>query len=95
MDPMLSRWRAFMGWTYMAICIFDFIIAPILWSILQAMIRGRPDGQWHPITLEGAGLFHISMGTILGITAYGRTQEKLNGVADLPKLNTVDKEEKK
>jgi hypothetical protein len=39
--------------------------------------------QWQPITLQGAGLFHISMGAILGIAVYGRTQEKLNGVATI------------
>jgi len=32
-----------------------------------------------PITLQGAGLFHLAMGAILGIAAYGRTQEKLGG----------------
>ena len=35
--------------------------------------------QWQPITLQGAGLFHIAMGAVLGIAAYGRTQEKLGG----------------
>jgi hypothetical protein len=31
------------------------------------------------LTLQGAGLFHISMGAVLGLAAYGRTQEKLAG----------------
>jgi hypothetical protein len=31
------------------------------------------------LTLQGAGLFHIAMGAVLGIAAFGRTQEKLNG----------------
>jgi hypothetical protein len=35
--------------------------------------------QWNPLTLQGAGLFHIAMGAVLGIAAFGRTQEKLNG----------------
>ena len=35
--------------------------------------------QWVPITLQGGGLFHVAMGAVLGVTAYGRTQEKLNG----------------
>jgi hypothetical protein len=35
--------------------------------------------QWQPLTLQGAGLFHIAMGAVLGIAAYGRTQEKLGG----------------
>jgi hypothetical protein len=33
--------------------------------------------QWDPITLGGAGLFHVAMGAVLGIAAYGRTKEKL------------------
>jgi hypothetical protein len=35
--------------------------------------------QWNPLTLQGAGLFHIAMGAVLGIAAFGRTQEKLGG----------------
>jgi hypothetical protein len=78
-----SKWRPVMGWTYMAICIFDFILAPILWSILQAVFQGAINEQWQPLTLQGAGLFHISMGAVLGIAAYGRTKEKLNGFIDV------------
>jgi len=26
--------------------------------------------------LQGAGLFHLAMGAVLGIAAYGRTKEK-------------------
>jgi hypothetical protein len=29
------------------------------------------------LTLQGAGLFHMAMGAILGIAVYGRTQEKM------------------
>jgi hypothetical protein len=38
-----------------------------------------PITQWNPLTLQGAGLFHIAMGAVLGIAAFGRTQEKLGG----------------
>jgi hypothetical protein len=31
--------------------------------------------------LQGAGLFHVAMGAVLGIAAFGRTQEKLAGTA--------------
>lgn len=79
-DWMTKKWRPAMGWTYMATCIFDFIIAPILWSLIQVIGSGKVDMQWQPITLQGAGLFHIAMGAVLGIAAFGRTQEKLGGV---------------
>lgn len=70
-----------MGWTYMITCIFDFIVAPILWSLLQAYTGGVVTLQWQPLTLQGAGLYHVAMGAVLGIAAYGRTREKLNSVA--------------
>lgn len=73
-----KKWRPMMAWVYMAICVCDFIIFPVLWSILQAAQGGVVDIQWVPITLEGGGLIHMAMGAVLGIAAYGRTQEKLN-----------------
>ena len=80
-DWMNTKWRPMMGWSYMATCITDFVIFPILWSVLQAVSKGQVNMQWQPITLQGAGLYHIAMGAVLGIAAYGRTKEKLDGVA--------------
>jgi len=77
-DWMNSKWRPMMGWMYMVVCMFDMILFPILWSLLQTMTH-TPITQWNPLTLQGAGLFHIAMGAVLGIAAFGRTQEKLNG----------------
>ena len=78
-DWMNSKWRPMMGWMYMGVCIFDFVVAPVLWSLTQALFHGGVNVQWQPLTLQGAGLFHISMGAVLGLAAYGRTQEKLAG----------------
>ena len=78
-DWMNSKWRPMMGWLYMAVCAFDFVIFPILWSILHAVMHTTTITQWQPLTLQGAGLFHIAMGAVLGIAALGRTQEKLQG----------------
>jgi hypothetical protein len=78
-DWMNSKWRPMMGWSYMLTCIADFVIFPVLWSVLQAISKGQVNVQWQPITLQGAGLYHIAMGAVLGIAAYGRTQEKLGG----------------
>lgn len=77
-----SKWRPAMGWMYFAVCIFDFIMFPIMWSILQATMQGSVTTPWQPISLQGAGLFHIAMGAVLGIAAYGRTKEKIEGVAN-------------
>jgi len=78
-DWMNSKWRPAMGWMYMMVCVADFVFFPVLWSLVQVIAGGEVKSQWSPITLQGAGLFHMAMGAILGIAAYGRTQEKLNG----------------
>jgi hypothetical protein len=78
-DWMNNKWRPMMGWMYMIVCMADFVVFPILWSIVQVHGGGEVKAQWQPITLQGAGLFHIAMGAILGIAAYGRTQEKMAG----------------
>ena len=80
-DWMNSKWRPAMGWMYMLVCTNDFVLFPVLWSIVQMVGGGEVRTQWSPITLQGAGLFHMAMGAILGIAAYGRTQEKLNDKA--------------
>jgi hypothetical protein len=77
-DWMNSKWRPMMGWMYMLVCTMDMIVFPILWSLLQTT-TGTNITQWNPLTLQGAGLFHIAMGAVLGIAAFGRTQEKLGG----------------
>jgi hypothetical protein len=78
-DWMNSKWRPMMGWVYMATCTADFVIFPILWSVLQSISHGQVTSQWQPLTLQGAGLYHIAMGAVLGLAAFGRTQEKLAG----------------
>jgi hypothetical protein len=77
-DWMNSKWRPMMGWMYMVVCMMDMVIFPILWSLLQTFTHTQIT-QWNPLTLQGAGLFHIAMGAVLGIAAFGRTQEKLGG----------------
>jgi len=77
-DWMNSKWRPMMGWMYMVVCMFDMILFPILWSLLQTFTHTSIT-QWNPLTLQGAGLFHIAMGAVLGIAAFGRTQEKMAG----------------
>lgn len=71
-----NKWRPMMGWVYMATCIFDFIIAPILWPIALALVH-LPITAWQPLTLQNAGLYHIAMGGIVGITSWSRTKEKM------------------
>jgi hypothetical protein len=78
-DWMVKKWRPAMGWCYMVICVLDMAIFPVLWSIAQVMTK-TPMVQWNPLTLQGAGLFHLAMGAVLGIAAWSRGQEKIQGV---------------
>jgi len=80
-DWINKKWRPMMGWMYMLVCTMDFVVFPVLWSLLQALFHGTVTSQWQPVTLQGAGLFHISMGAVLGVAAYGRTKEKMAGAS--------------
>ena len=93
-----GSWRPWMAFIYMIICLFDFVIAPILTGMYFSAIQPEfiiPAGfnqtaaleliksvqqvyvPWAPITLAAGGLFHMSMGAILGITSFTRGQEKV------------------
>lgn len=80
---MQQLWRPAMGWLYMLVCFTDMIVFPVLWALWQGF-NHQPITQWNPLSLQGAGLFHIAMGAVLGIAAFGRTQEKLAGTAANP-----------
>jgi hypothetical protein len=93
-DWMNTKWRPAMGWMYMGVCIFDFVLAPVLWSVIQFWETESANDafrQWQPMTLQGAGLFHMAMGAVLGLAAWGRTQEKLNGTSsnNVPEVPTA------
>lgn len=80
-DWMQNKWRPAIAWLYMAVCAFDFILGPIFFTIVQFWETSAANDafrQWAPMTLQGGGLFHISMCAVLGVSAHGRTQEKLN-----------------
>jgi hypothetical protein len=75
-DFATAKWRPFMGWTYMAICFFDFVIGPVM-NVAFSIITKTPLIAWKSLTLDNGGLFHLAMGAVLGVAAYGRTQEKV------------------
>jgi len=80
-DEWLQRkWRPAMAVMYMVICTLDMAVFPVVWSLTQVITK-QPITQWQPLTLQGAGLFHLAMGAVLGIAAWGRTQEKVAGSA--------------
>jgi len=77
---MQQRWRPLMAVQYMVVCLSDFIVFPVLftlvqfWGTAETAVEVR---QWVPITLQSGGFYHIAMGAVLGITAWSRGQEKL------------------
>jgi hypothetical protein len=81
-DWMTKKWRPMMAIMYMVVCLCDFTAFPVLWTLVQFYETEAINDafrQWQPITLGGGGLFHVAMGAVLGVSAYGRSQEKLAG----------------
>lgn len=79
-----KKWRPMMAMMYMCVCAADFILFPIMFTIVQfweTQAANDAFRQWAPLTLQGGGLFHMAMGAVLGITAWSRGQEKMAGVA--------------
>lgn len=71
-------WRATLAWSYVAICLFDFIFGPIFYAWYAYATKDIAKfGEWQPLTLQNAGVFHISMGAILGVSSWSRGQEKI------------------
>ena len=85
-DWMTKKWRPMMAMMYMTVCLMDFAIFPIMFTIVQfweTAVQNDAFRQWVPITLQGGGLFHVAMGAVLGVSAYGRTQEKVAGASNV------------
>ena len=79
---MKSYWRPAMGWLYMAICAFDFIVGPILSLTMPAVlssigVESVTYTPWESLTLSNGGLIHLAFGAILGVTAWTRGVEKI------------------
>ena len=86
-DWITKKWRPMMAVMYMCVCICDFILFPIMWTVVQfweTQAANDAFRQWQSMTLQGGGLFHMAMGAVLGISAWSRGQEKMAGVADKP-----------
>ena len=75
---MQKNWRSYMSWQYLVVCLFDFMLAPIFLAWFQWK-TGTPYSTWAPITLGGGGLYHLSMGAIVGVTSWAKTKEKIEG----------------
>jgi len=76
-----AYWRPAMGWLYMLICLMDFVVFPAIAMFLPVILKGfglqLQYVPWVSLSLSNGGLIHMAFGAILGVAAYGRTQEKV------------------
>lgn len=95
-DWMQKKWRPMMAIMYMMVCVFDFVLFPVMFTAVQFWeVEASNDAfrQWMPITLGGGGLFHVAMGAVLGVTAWSRGKEKMAGVAENKYEVSYDRQE--
>ena len=80
-DYLKDLWRPLIAWVYAIIVLFDFMIAPIMLGVYCAAFR-QPYIEWHSLTIQGGGMFHIAMGAVIGVSSYSHSQEKINSAPD-------------
>ena len=80
-DYLKDLWRPLMAWVYAIVVLFDFMIAPIMLGVYCAVFR-QPYIEWHSLTIQGGGMFHIAMGAVIGVSSYSHSQEKINSAPD-------------
>jgi hypothetical protein len=83
-------WRPFMAYQYLVVCVFDFIVAPLLTMALSKYL-GTPYTPWDPLTLKESGYYHMAMGAVLGVAAWTRGQEKIKRL-DMETGERIDSE---
>jgi hypothetical protein len=65
-----KAWLSALAWAFIAIILFDFIIAP---GIVLGMIKsGIAIAPWKPLTMDGTGTFYLAIGAILGVNRWQR-----------------------
>lgn len=74
-------WRPAMGWLYMLINFFDFVVAPVMTMAMPVFLKALgvqtvTYTQWTSLTLQNGGLIHLAFGAILGVAAFARGAEK-------------------
>lgn len=69
-------WRPAMAWQYMIVCLFDFVLAPLV-LMGFSYVTGGGYIPWEPLTLKLSGYYHMAMGAIIGLSAWTRGLEKI------------------
>lgn len=73
-----KTWRPAMAWQYWFVCLCDFVFFPVANAAFFGDTKSFHD--WKPLTLQGGGLYHLSMGALLGVTSWQRSQEKITAM---------------
>ena len=84
-----TTWRAAMAWQYLIVCVFDFILFPILLGFYSVYTKSVYI-PWIPLTLQGGGLYHLAMGAVVGVTSWSKMKEKLQFTKE-PESDKIDK----
>jgi hypothetical protein len=74
-----QKWTYLMGLTYMIVNIADFVVFPIMFTIVQFFETEASNDafrQWVPLTLTNGGFIHIAFAAILGISAFNKEEKK-------------------
>ena len=75
-----KSWRPYLAWQYGFICLCDFVLLPCLYFWVQQFETQAVNDayrEWKPLTTQNGGLFHMAHMAIVGVSAYGRSQEKM------------------
>lgn len=72
-------WRPTLAYSYVVICLFDFMMAPIM-NALLSYYTGAIYIPWTSLTMSEGGFYHIAMGATIGVSAWSRGQEKIKRI---------------
>ena len=78
-----DNWRPLAAYTYIFICICDFIIFPV-GNMLVCYYLHTPYVVWVPLTLQGGAFLHLSFGAILGAGAYTQGLSQIEMIKNMP-----------
>lgn len=70
-------WRTAMAYTYLMICMYDFVLGPIVFNILEYLNPDNAITHYESVTLQSGGFIHMTFGAILGIASHGRNKVQL------------------
>ena len=75
-----NKWRPAMAWLWLCVIAFDVIINPYAFVAVQVIMGNASPAPWVPLTLSSSGfMIHGILGGIVGVNAWNRTREKLEG----------------